>query len=125
MIPGTLHPKLQFTSNELTALSAYLASLGAVPTYTAEAPKLFQQYCAACHKIGGEGGTVGPDLSAVGNLRSIPFLRSFIVDPKAVNQASTMPAFGRTLSAEQVTDLANFIGAQREALGPAPRPQPR
>ncbi|MBI2958099.1 MAG: c-type cytochrome [Chloroflexi bacterium] len=124
MIPKTLHPKLQFTSGELTALSAYLASLGAVPTYTAEAPKLFQQHCAACHRIAGTGGTVGPDLSAVGSFRSAVFLNGFIANPKAANPASAMPAFDRTLSAAQIADLANYLAAQRGAPAPPATPAP-
>jgi cytochrome c oxidase cbb3-type subunit 3 len=39
--------------------------------------------CAQCHAIGGQGGDLGPDLSAVGRQRSLQYLRDSIVDPSA------------------------------------------
>jgi putative heme-binding domain-containing protein len=39
--------------------------------------------CLHCHAIGGEGVTMGPDLSEIGLRRSAGFLRQTLLDPKA------------------------------------------
>lgn len=109
MVPNTLHPKLQFTPDELNALVAYLETLGATVSYTAQAPILFDQHCGACHMINGKGGTLGPDLSTVGSRRSINFLDNFITDPQSAAPGSTMPAFKNSLTAEQIQDIAAYL----------------
>jgi mono/diheme cytochrome c family protein len=109
MIPQTLHPKLLFTNDELDGLAAYLLTLGAPVEYSAEAPRLFEQHCGACHAINGTGGSVGPDLSHEGARRSISFVQAFTTDPKSVISGSTMPSFKRTLSAPQIADIAAYL----------------
>lgn len=49
--------------------------------------------CGVCHRIKGQGGKAGPDLSDVGARRDAPWLKAFIKDPKAVNPKSKMMAF--------------------------------
>ena len=44
---------------------------------------LFQSICAACHKLYGEGGSIGPDITGSGR-HSIDYLLESIVDPNAV-----------------------------------------
>ena len=41
-------------------------------------------YCSKCHRIDGEGGEIGPDLSHVGSSRKPGFLLESLLDPKAV-----------------------------------------
>ena len=43
---------------------------------------LFQQYCASCHMLFGEGGTTGPDLTG-GGRQAPAYLIQNIVDPNA------------------------------------------
>jgi putative heme-binding domain-containing protein len=43
---------------------------------------LFQKNCAACHRLFGEGGSLGPDLTG-GGRKSIDYLLVNIVDPSA------------------------------------------
>ncbi len=45
--------------------------------------QLFNQTCAACHKLYGEGGSVGPDLTGSGRA-NLDYLLENIVDPSAV-----------------------------------------
>jgi mono/diheme cytochrome c family protein len=48
-----------------------------------------------CHRISGEGGTVGPDLTFVGRRRPEKEIHDFIEDPEAMmGEPSVMPAFG-------------------------------
>ncbi len=123
MVPNTLHPKLQFTPDELNALTAYLETLGAVPTYSPQAPVLFQQYCSSCHKINGQGGTVGPDLTTVGSRHPAGFFAPFISDPASVVAGATMPGFHNTLTQDQINDLANYMASLRGQT-PSPSPSP-
>ncbi len=109
MVPTTLHPKLQFTEEELEALVAYLQTLGAEVSYSSEAPKLFEERCSSCHMINGKGGKLGPDLSTVGSRRSLNFLESFTRDPSSVLPGATMPAYKAVLTPEQIRDIAAYL----------------
>ncbi len=114
MVPTTLHPKLQFTEEELEALTAYLLTLGATIAYSSEAPELFGGHCSSCHIIDGKGGTLGPDLSAVGSRRSITFLESYTADPGSVLPETTMPAYQGILTPEQIQDIAAYLYSLKE-----------
>ncbi len=113
MIPKTLHPKLLFTSDELTNLTAYLLTLGAAVPFTAQAPQLFTQNCGGCHMLNGQGGNVGPDLTGVGSRRDYNFIDAFTSDPASVIPGATMPAFKKTLSAAQISDIAAYLYSQK------------
>ena len=123
MVPTTLHPKLQFTDEEMDALIAYLSTLGASVSYSAEAPQLYKQNCSGCHLINGEGGTLGPDLSTVGSRRPIGFLESFTSDPGSVLPGATMPAYKDSLTPEQIRDIAAYLYSLKgEASSSSPSP---
>jgi ubiquinol-cytochrome c reductase cytochrome b subunit len=125
MVQNTLHPKLQFTPDELEALVAYLETLGAPVSYSAQAPILFEQNCATCHAINGKGGEEGPDLSREGSLRSIGFLQSFISDPRSVVPGASMPAFHNALTSDQIKDIAAYLSSLKgQTPTPAPSPSP-
>ncbi len=49
-------------------------------TYSANGAKMFTQACAACHRIGSEGGLVGPQLDGIGN-RGLERVVEDILDP--------------------------------------------
>jgi ubiquinol-cytochrome c reductase cytochrome b subunit len=121
MVPNTLHPKLQFTPDELNALVAYLETLGPPVVYSPQAPQLFSQNCAVCHTLNGVGGKVGPDLSNEGSHRSVDFLQSFITDPRSVVPGTTMRAFGNVLTPNQIQDIAAYLFSQK---GQTPSPTP-
>lgn len=125
MIPLTMHPKLQFTSEEVQGLSDYLLTLGAPVTFSAEAPALFGTNCSVCHAVNGSGGNVGPDLSKVGTYRSLAWLTAFIKNPASVLAGSRMPAFQDKLSESQINDVADYLFSLRgNALPPAASPTP-
>lgn len=39
--------------------------------------------CGGCHKVGGRGGALGPDLTRIGRQRSFAYLRESVVSPDA------------------------------------------
>ncbi|HUI67625.1 MAG TPA: c-type cytochrome [Nitrospirota bacterium] len=53
------------------------------------------QGCSACHRIGGVGGTIGPDLSGVGRRRDKNWILQQLTDPKSHDPKSVMPSFAR------------------------------
>jgi ubiquinol-cytochrome c reductase cytochrome b subunit len=84
--------------------------------------ELYQsQGCAACHKINGQGGAVGPDLSNEGSKgRSADWLAAQIRNPKAHDAASIMPPYP-SLSQQQLADLVAYLLSLRSgAEKPAP-----
>ncbi|MFC1837447.1 c-type cytochrome [Thermodesulfobacteriota bacterium] len=66
---------------------------GCSMTYNGE-KIFFQEGCSKCHTYNGKGGMMGPDLSAVSNLRSDSWIERYIQDPKKMYPLSRMPSFG-------------------------------
>lgn len=66
-----------------------------------------QLQCAGCHRINGEGATVGPDLSHEGSKRDADWLIRHFKDPQGVSPGSIMPRF--SLSEEELKNLAAYM----------------
>ncbi len=111
--PGSAMPKLNLLEDEILAMVAYIKSLGSGGGFTEEAPKLFAENCAACHKIGTEGGEVGPDLSLIGSARDKNYIKKYIEDPAKLNPSSTMPGYKGQLTEIQLEDIARYLSAQK------------
>jgi ubiquinol-cytochrome c reductase cytochrome b subunit len=73
----------------------------------------FAAMCISCHRIAGEGGTAGPDLSDVGRRRDAASLRQLIADPRGEYPETVMPMFRDRLNAEQITALAQYLARRR------------
>ncbi len=86
---------------------------------------LFQsQQCSGCHKVAGQGGDQGPDLSDVGLRHSAAWLHSFIEAPTTFHPDSRMPAFGPpALSHEEIEELARYLATLRGKAAPDVVPQ--
>ena len=72
--------------------------------------KIFRQAgCIACHKVYGQGGPSGPDLSRVGAVRTErAWLRGFLKDPAALVPGSRMPPFD-DLTEDEVRSLMAYL----------------
>jgi cbb3-type cytochrome oxidase cytochrome c subunit len=56
--------------------------------------KLFKkEECIVCHSFNGIGGRMGPDLTAISNIRSDEWINGYIQNPKKMNPMARMPAF--------------------------------
>jgi putative heme-binding domain-containing protein len=67
-------------------IEQYKKLLTAAALKTADLPKgrlMFQQHCASCHKLFGEGSVIGPDLTG-GQRDNLDYLLENIIDPSAV-----------------------------------------
>ena len=82
----------------------------AVPENVKKGGELFHSVgCISCHRINGEGGSVGPDLSNEGKRgRSREWLTKQIRNPKAHVPTSLMPPF-TSLSDQQVDYIVDYL----------------
>lgn len=72
--------------------------------------------CAACHRVDGRGGRVGPDLSLVGFRRSASWLDLWLKNPKGWKHDTEMPGFAldaktREAVVAYLASLKNWSGA--------------
>jgi mono/diheme cytochrome c family protein len=101
------------------AVVAYLRRLhaGAAPPEVADEVRLaattYANICVVCHKISGEGGTLGPDLTRVGARREAASIREVIEDASLVYGETSMPTFKNRLSADQMAALVHYLSARR------------
>lgn len=119
--PGSAMPNFGLLDQEIEGLVSYMSSLGG-GAYTTDAPRLFTEHCASCHRIGKEGEDSGPDLSRVGQYREPAWLAEYLKDPAKMNKDAAMPGFAETLTPAQIEDLARYLAAQR---GGAPKGTPK
>jgi ubiquinol-cytochrome c reductase cytochrome b subunit len=76
---------------------------------------LFQsQQCGGCHKVAGQGGEEGPDLTTVGLRHSAGWLHSFMEAPSRFHAESRMPAYGPpALTHQEIEELAQYLSSLR------------
>ncbi len=89
-VPGTGMVGFKLDPPEIAEIIAYLRNMntfdaGAVtPGDATRGRPLFEQHqCARCHRIGGEGARVAPDLSDIGAIRSAGSLERSLLDPNS------------------------------------------
>jgi putative heme-binding domain-containing protein len=113
-ISGTDMPAVRMTDEEAWKLAAWVKSLGSsgnaeqAPGDAANGKAIYagKGRCAACHSIGGEGGSVGPDLAGVGSRRGLTYLMESLVSP----EADVAPAYRAVLV---VTKSGQSVGGIR------------
>ncbi len=77
--------------------------------------------CPLCHQIGGEGGTVGPDLSGAGNdpKRDMGWYMAYVMDPKSLLPATRMPAVIQ--DRDEAAHIAAYLVSLKSGAAPLPR----
>ena len=89
---------------------------------TTDPKVLFDFHCARCHAQAGEpggpgvGGSKGPNLTHVGSGTGMTaeWIAAYVRDPKSKRpDAKLMPAFGETLTDEQIRSLAEWLAAKK------------
>lgn len=141
IMPPANKPPVSLNEMELLAVVAFLQSLGGAVTITredlppevrAEAAKpermaappvvagdpgkgkeIFEkQQCIACHKVGDEGGQLGPDLSTIAR-KGDEYLRTSILDPAADLvpgfQPVMPPDYAEKLTVKEFNDLMAYL----------------
>ncbi len=74
---------------------------------------VYGRYCGNCHRIDGEGGDQGPDLTRAGEKRDARWLHDWISEPEAIDEMADMPAFGERLTPAELTAIANYLAARK------------
>lgn len=90
----------------LALVSVLTAIAGSLAQSADEGRQLFQQYCLACHSIGG-GIVVGPDLDGVMQRRDLNWLSEFIARPDQMI-ASGDPVANELLAEFNNVPMPNF-----------------
>ena len=113
-------PAPQVTRMQAQAVLAFLRRIrgGARPPQNISdeerlAAGTFSAMCVSCHKIAGEGGSSGPDLSRIGSKRDVASLRALISDSTSEYPETIMPRFRDRLNAEQINSLALYLARRR------------
>jgi putative heme-binding domain-containing protein len=97
---GTEMPRFSSEQTTDTQVKEMLAHLRALTAGAAIEPirgnagngaSIFQRRCASCHKVNGRGGSLGPDLSRIGTLRSPTALAAKVRDPNRAFVAGYRP----------------------------------
>ena len=78
------------------------------PTVRAGARLYAENDCATCHKVRGEGASSAPDLSFIGQMREIDWLRTYVRDPDSLNPATTMPPY-KNLSEQEIDLIVAYL----------------
>lgn len=112
-------PSPLLTRLQAQSVLAYLrrTRAGATPPQVSDDVQLaaatFSTSCAGCHKIAGEGGESGPDLSSVGARRDPAGLRRIIREPSTEYPDTMMPPFAERLTEQQINALVDYLSHRR------------
>src|SRR5512147_1987056 len=80
------------------------------------------QQCGGCHRVAGQGGEEGPDLSTVGLRHSSGWLHSFMEAPSRFHAESRMPAFAPpALTHQEIEELSQYLSSLRGRGDVAPQ----
>lgn len=68
--------------------------------------------CFGCHSFKGQGGSLGPDLTAITNKRSKRWIERYIKNPMSINPDSRMPQF-KNLSKREIKALIRYLNSTK------------
>jgi len=86
-----------------------LKKTGVAPAPLPGTQMLDQHGCRGCHKIGGKGGVIAPDLQGVFERRDEGWIRTQIQHPRQHNPQTVMPELG--LTDDQVAAIVEMLRA--------------
>ena len=88
-VSGSVMPSSSAPDHEVWAIVAYLKSVGTVAPFAsaggdaARGQEVFASSCSRCHRVSGQGGVMGPDLSRIARVRTRDAIERAIRDPSA------------------------------------------
>lgn len=80
----------------------------------------FRKHCVTCHSLGGQGGTVGPELNAPVSVTTYykeTWLKKWIADPSSIRSGTTMPAVippgrGQSKAIDEIVDYLKAMASE-------------
>jgi len=111
-VSGSIMPSSTAPDQELWAIVTYVKSISTVPEFlndigdAARGQEVFEARCTRCHRVAGEGGRIGPDLSRIGRIRTRETLIQALRDPGAVVGAGFRPVTVVTADGERIRGVA-------------------
>lgn len=124
----------RLSNDEITVLQAFLLSQRAIPPLegmtvdwkkadTATGRALFGELrCVSCHAVNGRGGSMGPELTRIGDKVRRDWLFSFLKDPHRVQPETAMLQY--RLTDVQLRDLTAFLLEEYRSGDTGPEPPP-
>jgi mono/diheme cytochrome c family protein len=79
------------------------------PPYTS-GKSVYQGECVQCHKLNGEGGDKGPDLTKIFVEKNEQYIRAYTADPRSLKPDSVMPP--AKLSDPELNLLVEYLKEQ-------------
>ncbi len=111
-IPGTEMPGIFFNGRQMWQLVAFVRSLsqgraaGQVEGDIENGRSIFlAKGCNGCHRVQGEGGRMGPDLSDIGAMRSLGHLQAAVLRPNEAVFPQHWMVRAKTNSGKQVSGM--------------------
>jgi mono/diheme cytochrome c family protein len=104
---GLLHRK-QFLFS--LALLLLVSSFACKRREYASGEAAFEGKCVKCHKLNGEGGTKGPDLTGIFAKKDENYVRTYTQDPRSLKADGTMPP--SDLSDHELDLLVQYLKEQ-------------
>ena len=111
-IPGTEMPGIFFNGRQMWQLVAFVRSLSAgraseqAPGDPAKGRSVYDANgCAGCHRVSGEGGRMGPDLTDIGGMRSLGHLQEAVLRPNDSVLPQHWMVRGKTNDGKQVSGM--------------------
>lgn len=124
----------RLSNDDIAALQAFLLSQRAIPPLdstavdwkkadTAAGRALFGELrCVSCHAVNGRGGTMGPELTRIGDKVRREWLFSFLKDPHRAQPETAMLQY--RLTDDQLRDLTAFLLDEYRSGNSGPEPPP-
>jgi cytochrome c2 len=124
----------RLSDDDITGLQAFLLSQHTIPSLdstnidwqradTSNGRALFGELrCVSCHAVNGRGGTMGPELTRIGDKVRRDWLFGFLKDPHRVQPETAMLQY--RLTDDQLRDLSAFLLDEYRSGDTAPEPPP-
>jgi len=119
MRPGTSMPPIALGSEQMNSLAAFLLKLNPdnaadllneTPEFAIAGAMVFEQRaCINCHRVNGNGMSVGPPLNGLARRHTKDWVKEHFSEPKKLSPGSIMPAY--KFSTAEIENLTTYLFA--------------